>query len=98
MGSPFIAASQPVRRPSTRPVLPRTSSSGSGFFFCGIRLLPVAAVSHKPQNPQSQVVKRIRSSATLLRLTRVNGATVRKQHNKTTSRVAQQTCEEQAEI
>ena len=27
----------------TRPALPRTSSSGSGFFFCGIRLLPVAA-------------------------------------------------------
>ena len=41
--SPFIVASQPVRWPITRPLLPRTSSSGSGFFFCGIRLLPVAA-------------------------------------------------------
>ena len=27
-----------------RPVLPRTSSSGSGFFFCGIMLLPVRRV------------------------------------------------------
>src|SRR5258708_12283300 len=25
----------------TRPLFPRTSSRGSGFFFCGIRLLPV---------------------------------------------------------
>jgi hypothetical protein len=45
LGSPFIVVSHPVRRPMTRPALPRTSSSGSGFFFCGIRLLPVAAVS-----------------------------------------------------
>ena len=28
-----------------RPDLPRTSSSGSGFFFCGIRLEPVATAS-----------------------------------------------------
>ena len=36
----------------TRPAFPRTSSSGSGFFFCGIRLLPVAAVSASSKKPK----------------------------------------------
>ena len=53
----------------TRPALPRTSSSGSGFFFCGIRLLPVAAVSASSKKPNSSDVKRIRSSASRLRCT-----------------------------
>ncbi len=43
----------------TRPALPRTSSSGSGFFFCGIRLLPVAAVSASSKKPNSSDVKRM---------------------------------------
>ena len=56
----------------TRPALPRTSSSGSGFFFCGIRLLPVAAVSASSKNPNSSDVKRIMSSASRLKCTIVS--------------------------
>ena len=41
-GSPFITVRRPIRWPYTRPVLPRISSAMSGFFFCGIILLPVA--------------------------------------------------------
>ena len=39
--------------PNTRPALPRTSSSESGFFFCGIRLEPVATASASSTNPNS---------------------------------------------
>ena len=53
----------------TRPLLPRTSSSGSGFFFCGIRLLPVAALSASSKKPNSSDVKRMKSSAIRLRCT-----------------------------
>ena len=45
LGSPFIVAIHPVRWPIKRPDLPRISSSGSGFFFCGIMLLPVLDAS-----------------------------------------------------
>ena len=44
----------------TRPVLPRTSSRGSGFFFCGIRLLPVVTASDSPRNPNSSLVRMTR--------------------------------------
>lgn len=52
---PFSVTKIPVRRPTILPVLPRNSSSASGFFFCGISELPVAYASdsftylHKPQ-------------------------------------------------
>ncbi len=46
-----------------RPALPRTSSSGSGFFFCGIMLLPVADESASSKNPNSSPVIRMKSSA-----------------------------------
>ena len=39
------------------PALPRTSSIGSGFFFCGIMLLPVAELSARSKKPNSSAVK-----------------------------------------
>ena len=54
---------KPVRWPIARPDLPRTSSSGSGFFFCGIMLLPVADESASSKNPNSSPVIRMKSSA-----------------------------------
>jgi hypothetical protein len=36
-----MVVSSDTRLPTTRPVLPRTSSAMSGFFFCGIIELPV---------------------------------------------------------
>ncbi len=41
-GRPFSVTSSPVRLPISRPVLPRTSSAMSGFFFCGSIDEPVA--------------------------------------------------------
>ena len=39
---PFITVSRVIREPYTRPVLPRTSSATSGFFFWGMMEEPVA--------------------------------------------------------
>ena len=50
----------------TRPVLPRTSSIGSGFFFCGIRLLPVETESSRSKKPNSSRHKMMTSSASRL--------------------------------
>ena len=44
-GSPFIVVRIDTNAPYTRPVLPRTSSAISGFFFCGMMLLPVEYAS-----------------------------------------------------
>src|SRR5581483_10901601 len=41
--------------PKTRAAFPRTSSSESGFFFCGIRLLPVAIASPSLMKPNDCV-------------------------------------------
>ena len=72
----------------TRPVLPRTSSSGSGFFFCGIRLLPVAAESANSKNANSSDVKRMKSSAIRLRCTMPSAAACRKEETKSRSPLA----------
>ena len=55
-----------------RPVLPRTSSSGSGFFFCGIMLLPVLSASDSSKKRCSSPQKMMRSSASRLRCTIVS--------------------------
>ena len=38
---------KPAHLPKTRPALPRISSNASGFFFCGIRELPVLQEPNK---------------------------------------------------
>ena len=38
---PFSVVNRAKSAPVMRPVLPRRSSQESGFFFCGMRLLPV---------------------------------------------------------
>ncbi len=68
-----------------RPVLPRTSSSGSGFFFCGIMLLPVADASASSKNPCSSPVKRMRSSASRLRCTMHSATACRNADTKSRS-------------
>ena len=70
-GSPFMDVSQPVSSPTIFPDLPRTSSSGSGFFFCGISEEPVATESWISKNPNSSLDQRITSSARRLRCTMV---------------------------
>jgi hypothetical protein len=40
-GCDFISVSRLIRWPLTRPLLPRTSSGTSGFFFCGMIEEPV---------------------------------------------------------
>ncbi len=52
-----------------RPILPRMSSSGSGFFFCGIMLLPVLSASESSKNRYSSPQRMMRSSASRLRCT-----------------------------
>ena len=49
-GIPFIVVRILIRAPYTRPVLPRTSSAISGFFFCGIMLEPVLKASSNSMN------------------------------------------------
>ena len=46
-----------------RAALPRTSSSASGFCFCGIRLDPVVNASGSTKNPNSGEESQMRSSA-----------------------------------
>ena len=52
-----------------RPVLPRTSSSGSGFFFCGIMLLPVLSASDSSKKWCPSPQRMMKSSASRLRCT-----------------------------
>src|SRR2546422_4384536 len=52
-----MVVSSPTRWPIARPDLPRTSSSGSGFFFCGIMLLPVLSASDSSKNRCSSPLK-----------------------------------------
>ena len=52
-----MATSSATWLPIARPALPRTSSIGSGFFFCGIMLLPVADASARSKKPNSSAVK-----------------------------------------
>ena len=73
-----MVASQPVRLPMARPALPRTSSIGSGFFFCGMRLLPVATSSESTKNPNSSPVKSTTSSARRLKCTMASEDACRK--------------------
>ena len=54
--------SSPVNRPIAVPALPRTSSAASGFFFCGIIELPVAALSSSSAKPYSADVHSTSSS------------------------------------
>ena len=68
-----------------RPDLPRTNSSGSGFFFCGIMLLPVDEASDNSKNPYSSPLKITMSSAKRLRCTMVNAHAWRKVDTKSRS-------------
>ncbi len=52
-GKPFIKVSRDTRLPKTLPDLPRMSSAASGFFFCGMMLLPVVNASESSRNPNS---------------------------------------------
>src|ERR1017187_8489637 len=55
IGRPFMVTSSEVRQPITRPLLPRISSSESGFFFCGIRLDPLVTPSPNSSHPNSSL-------------------------------------------
>ena len=44
-----------TRLPTWRPDLPRMSSHASGFFFCGIRLLPLVNASGSSMSAASLV-------------------------------------------
>src|SRR5699024_561032 len=55
-------ASSPVRLPIRRPVLPRTSSATSGFFFCGMIDEPVDHASSRVTYPNSAVHQEMTSS------------------------------------
>ena len=61
-GSPLSVASRPASRPIAVPALPRASSAASGFFFCGIIELPVAAPSSSSAKPYSADVHSTSSS------------------------------------
>ena len=54
--------SMAMRWPMTRPVLPRTSSETSGFFFCGIIEEPVQCASSSSTKWNSRLHQRIVSS------------------------------------
>ena len=56
-----------IKLPTTRAVLPRISSSTSGFFFWGMILLPVHITSGSDRKPNSWVLHKIQSSAQPLR-------------------------------
>ena len=64
-GRPFIKTKSERRFPYILPVLPRTSSATSGFFFWGIMLLPVQKASGSSINPNS-LVDHIMSSSLIL--------------------------------
>ena len=52
---PFIIVSSVILSPKTLPLLPRTSSAISGFFFCGIIDEPVENASSSSTNLNSQL-------------------------------------------
>ena len=53
--------------PNTRPDFPRISSAASGFFFCGMILLPVVKASDNSTNPNSLEFQMTSSSENRLR-------------------------------
>ena len=54
-GMPFIIVSRSTSAPVSWPALPRSSSSTSGFFFCGMMLEPVQKESGSLTQPNSVV-------------------------------------------
>ena len=78
----------PVSRPIARPALPRTSSIGSGFFFCGIRLLPVEIRSSRSMKPNSSLPKMMMSSASRLTCTMHSDTAWRNDDTKSRSATA----------
>ena len=62
-GCPFISTSSATRCPITRPLLPRTSSGTSGFFFCGMIELPVQKRSASETNAKRGLDHSTSSSA-----------------------------------
>ena len=52
-----------VAAPMMRPVWPRTSSAASGFFFCGMMLLPVDNESGRTTKPKGWLAQMMNSSA-----------------------------------
>ena len=72
--SSWSAAPPGCRAPAR--IFPRTSSSGSGFFFCGIMLLPVLSASDSSKKRCSSPERMMRSSASRLRCTIVDRARV----------------------
>src|SRR5690606_31963173 len=61
-GKPFNTCKIATRWPSTRPVLPRSNSNTSGFFFCGISDEPELIASPSLKKPASPEQKKITSS------------------------------------
>jgi len=55
VGKPFITDKNPESNPAVIAALARMSSKPSGFFFCGMRLLPVVTFSESSRNPNSSV-------------------------------------------
>ena len=88
LGRPFIVVRKPVSRPIARPALPRTSSIGSGFFFCGIRLLPVEMRSSRSMKPNSSLPKMMMSSASRLTWTMHSDTAWRNDDTKSRSATA----------
>ena len=66
---PFIIVSNVILSPKTLPLLPRTSSAISGFFFCGIIDEPVENASSSSMNLNSQLHHIMISSENLERCT-----------------------------
>ena len=62
-GCAFISTSSATRWPITRPLLPRTSSGTSGFFFCGMIELPVQKRSASCTKPKRGLDHSTSSSA-----------------------------------
>ena len=74
VGRPFTAPSTATSPPIVLAALPRTSSSTSGFFFCGITLEGEANRSDSSMNPNSALDHMTRSSASLLALVIITAA------------------------
>ena len=66
---PFITVSSVMVSPNTLPLLPRTSSAMSGFFFCGMMEEPVENASSSSTNLNSQLHHMMISSEKRLRCT-----------------------------
>ena len=74
--------------PTTRPHLPRISSSESGFFFCGMRLDPVVMQSDISTKPNSGVLQRTSSSERRERCEPIRAAAERNSTTKSRSDTA----------